>query len=156
MIRKFLALTLLIVPLALVACGDDDETSSVNATSEQSSTETGGGYGAASGGGDDGAAATTEDAAGGGETIAIAETEYKLDPAEVTAKAGSVTLDVSNDGGAVHNLEIEGNDVEEVTDMLDPGDSGSLTVDLAPGEYELYCAIDGHRDLGMEGSLTVE
>ena len=33
-------------------------------------------------------------------------------------KAGSVTFDVTNDGATVHNLEIEGNGVEEVTDDL--------------------------------------
>ena len=58
-------------------------------------------------------------------TVAIAETEYKLDPSDPTVKAGSVTFDVTNDGTITHNLEIEGNGVEEDTDDLAPGESAS-------------------------------
>jgi plastocyanin len=144
--RKHLALLLVIVPLVLAACGDDDEettSDSSDTTAAESTTEE---------------TTTADDAAGsgGGETIAIKESDFKLDPADVTAAAGEVTFDLSNDGAAPHNLEVEGNGVEEVSETLDPGATGSLTVDLEPGTYELYCAIGDHRDLGMEGELTVE
>ena len=62
-----------------------------------------------------------------------------------------MTFDVTNDGTTTHNLEIEGNGIEEATDDLDAGAKGELTVDLKPGTYEIYCSIDGHKDLGMEG-----
>ena len=80
----------------------------------------------------------------------------RLDPSDPTAQAGEVTIEAVNDGGTVHNLEIEGNGVEEVTDDLDPGSSGEVTVDLEPGSYEIYCAIGDHAEQGMEGELTVE
>jgi uncharacterized cupredoxin-like copper-binding protein len=134
--RKFLALIAIAIPLTLVACGGDDS-SSTTAASDTTATES-----TASG--------------GGGEAVNISETEFKLDPADSTVPAGSVTLTASNDGSTTHNLEIEGGDVEEVTDDLAPGDSGELTVDLQPGTYEIYCAIDSHRDQGMEGEITVE
>lgn len=137
MARKFLALIAIVIPLTLVACGGDDETSSTSAASDTTAAES-----------------TT--AAGGGETVNISETEFKLDPADPSVKAGSVTFDVANDGQTVHNLEVEGNGVEEVTDDLEPGDTGQLTVDLQPGTYEIYCAIDSHRDQGMEGEVTVQ
>jgi uncharacterized cupredoxin-like copper-binding protein len=143
--RKLLvALAVIAIPLVLAACGDDDSTStsaSSSTTATEASTES---------------STTAAGGGGGGETVALSETEYKIDPADSTVKAGSVTFDVSNDGQTVHNLEIEGNGVEEETEDLQPGSSGELTVDLQPGSYEIYCAIDGHEDLGMKGEVTVQ
>jgi plastocyanin len=125
------------IPLTLSACGGGDDTSTTSAASTTESTT------AASGG-------------GAGGSVDISETEYKLDPADPTVKAGSVTFDASNDGGVTHALEVEGNGVEEETDDISPGQSAKLTVDLQPGTYEIYCPIDSHKDMGMEGSLTVQ
>jgi uncharacterized cupredoxin-like copper-binding protein len=37
------------------------------------------------------------------------------------------------------------------------GGSAKLTVDLnKPGTYEMYCPVDGHREMGMEGEITVK
>lgn len=92
------------------------------------------------------------------ETVAIAETEYKLAPASVTVKPGTVTFDVSNVGSTVHNLEVESpSGDQEIEGDLEPGGSGKLTVDLTqPGTYEMYCPVDGHKDLGMSGEITVK
>jgi uncharacterized cupredoxin-like copper-binding protein len=143
--RKLLvALAVISIPFVLAACGDDDDTSSAASTSttaaEASTTES----------------STTASSGGGGETVDLSETEYKITPADATVKAGSVTLDISNDGATVHNIEIEGNGVEEKSDDLQPGSTGQLTVDLKPGTYEMYCSIDGHEDLGMKGEITVQ
>ena len=35
-------------------------------------------------------------------------------------------------------------------------ESDTITVELAEGDYELYCPVDGHKDQGMEGELVVE
>jgi uncharacterized cupredoxin-like copper-binding protein len=98
--------------------------------------------------------AKTTPAAGGG-AVTVSETEFKLAPKDATAKAGAVTVEAKNDGQIVHNLEVEGNGVEKKTADLQPGSSGKLALNLKPGKYEMYCAIDGHRASGMEGTITV-
>ena len=141
--RKILvALVVISVPFLLAACGDDDDTSTEAATPSTTAADTT-------------AEESTTASGGGGETVDISETEYKLDPADASVKAGSVTFNVANDGQTVHNLEIEGNGVEEESEDLQPGSTGELTVDLEPGTYEMYCSIDGHEDLGMKGEITV-
>ena len=107
-------------------------------------------------GSDDNGETSGDTAAAGGESVALTATEYKFDPADVTVDAaGKVTFTVSNDGQQTHALEVEGNGVEEETDSIAAGESGTLTVDLEPGEYEFYCPIDGHREQGMEGKIVV-
>ena len=124
--RRLLLLALL-VPAALVlaACGSDD-------------------------GDDEGGESA------GGQTVELVATEFAFDPADVSVdEAGETTFTVSNEGEFPHALEIEGNGIEEGTEQLSPGDSGSVTVELEPGEYELYCPVGDHRDQGMVGTLVV-
>ena len=67
-----------------------------------------------------------------------------------------MTFEVTNNGSVDHALEVEGQGVEEETETIKPGESAELAVDLSKeGSYEIYCPIDGHRDSGMEGTLTV-
>jgi plastocyanin len=95
--------------------------------------------------------------AAGGQAVAISETEFKLDPSSVQVDpAGTVTFRVTNDGAVDHALEVDGQGVEEETETIKPGESAELTVDLSKeGSYEIYCPIGNHRDMGMEGTLTV-
>jgi uncharacterized cupredoxin-like copper-binding protein len=91
----------------------------------------------------------------GGGTLTIGETEYKLTPSKATAKAGAVTVVAKNDGAIVHTLEVEGNGVEKKTGDIQSGSSASLKLNLKPGSYKMYCTVDGHRKLGMQGTLVV-
>ena len=56
-----------------------------------------------------------------------------------------------------HNLEIEGNGVEAgPSATISGGEKAELKVTLKPGTYQFFCAIPGHREAGMEGTLTVQ
>lgn len=120
--------------LGVVACGDDEPAGTTTAPPE-----------------------TTASAAKPVDTVEVSETEYKLDPADPqVSKSGVVEIRVGNNGGVDHSLEVEGPDGEAETPTLPPGDSASLKVDLPAGEYTWYCPIANHRELGMEGTITVE
>ncbi len=109
-------------------------------------------------GGDNGgsAGAPTTGASSGGARVEIALSEWKLAPSTPRVDAaGAVTIHVTNSGSFGHALEVDGNGVEEETSTLEAGDSADLTVTLAPGTYEIYCPIGNHRQMGMEGTLTV-
>lgn len=79
---------------------------------------------------------------------------FALDAPEV--QAGPVTFAVTNRAaGAPHDFALKGNGLDQKTAMLQPGQTGALTVDLKPGVYTYYCTVPGHDFLGMKGSLTV-
>jgi uncharacterized cupredoxin-like copper-binding protein len=109
------------------------------------------------GSGSDEAATTDGGSTTGGQTIEIGETEFALDPSSVQVdETGTVTFRVTNDGAIAHALEVDGDDFEEETGTIEPGESAELTVDLRQeGSYELYCPIGDHREQGMEGELVV-
>jgi plastocyanin len=79
---------------------------------------------------------------------------YKFADAE--APAGQLQVDSVNDQSTDHNIAIEGNGVDEVGDVVNNGGTSTVNVDLEPGEYDFYCSVDGHRQGGMEGKLTVK
>jgi uncharacterized cupredoxin-like copper-binding protein len=101
---------------------------------------------------------TTGGASSGGSASAaasVSETEFKLDPSSARASAGSVSVQVKNDGTTQHALVIEAPGGEVKTPTLAPGKSATLKLDLKPGTYEMYCPIDGHKNKGMKGELVV-
>lgn len=51
--------------------------------------------------------------------------------------------------------EATGGSLGEVAE-INPGEKGSLTLDLTPGKYVLYCNLPGHFSAGMWSVLTVE
>ena len=42
------------------------------------------------------------------------------------------------------------------SDVVTDGETTEASAELEPGEYAYYCAVPGHREGGMEGTLTVE
>jgi plastocyanin len=108
------------------------------------------------GGGDgEGGAGTSEAGAAPSGSLAVSASDFAFEPADLTAEAGSVSIELVNDGDAPHAITVAGNGVDASSDTIDAGDSTTLTVELEDGVYEIWCPIEGHRDLGMAGTLTV-
>jgi uncharacterized cupredoxin-like copper-binding protein len=88
-------------------------------------------------------------------TVTVDEYEYgfQLTPGS-TIPCGTVTFKQSNSGSVSHNFALEG--VAGATGaIIDPGQSTSFTVVLAPKSYTYICDVSGHAQLGMLGTLVV-
>jgi plastocyanin len=73
----------------------------------------------------------------------------------LTAKAGAVTITLTNSAPLEHNVTIaQGATVLGATPTFQ-GASKKLTLQLKPGSYTFYCSVPGHRQAGMEGTLKV-
>jgi uncharacterized cupredoxin-like copper-binding protein len=115
--------------------------------------------GCGGGGGSKSSSATKKSApaSSGGAGQKLTATDFKFDKKSLTAKKGALTINLANKGGTTHALEVEGKGVEVKTNQIQPGQSTKLTVKLTkPGKYEFYCPVDGHKQLGMKGTLTVQ
>ncbi len=82
--------------------------------------------------------------------------DLKFDKAELTAPAGPVIVEMENPAEIEHDVSLEGRGVDERGKVVGKGGTSTVTVELAKGEYTYYCSVPGHRQGGMEGTLTVE
>jgi uncharacterized cupredoxin-like copper-binding protein len=138
----YLAVLFAACALFVVGCGGDDDDSSDSGSSGGDKTE----KQASSGGG--GAGATlklTADPSGA----------FKFDKTTLKSGPGKTKIVLDNPSTVPHAIEVEGQGVEEEGDTVTKGGVSQVTVDLKAGKYEYYCPVDGHKDAGMEGTLTV-
>ena len=137
-ITWILALLLSAGVLLAAGCGDDEDEGGGGAAATPEATEE----------------ATQES----GEALTLTADpggQVSWEPGELSAAAGSVTINLVNESDTPHAVEVEGNGVEEESETVTGGET-QLTVDLEAGEYTYYCPVGQHRQNGMEGTLTVE
>lgn len=155
--------SLLIAAIAVIAvpvasgCGGDDDNGDGGQAADPAQTTT----------------RTTSQSPSASHALTIRMTEYAFDPKDALAKAGKVTITAPNNGQTVHelvllktdddpaNLPKKGTKVDESTSVgeladVAPGTSKKGTFKLGPGKYAMVCALPGHYEGGMYGSLTVK
>jgi plastocyanin len=75
---------------------------------------------------------------------------------ELQAPPGIVSIVLTNDSSVPHNVAIEKDDeVLAQGDIFSGGGTRTTTADLAAGTYTFFCEVPGHREAGMEGTLTI-
>jgi plastocyanin len=95
---------------------------------------------------------------GSGRTLALSADpggELRFDTGALEARAGEITIQMENPSSVPHNVSIEGRGVDEEGRTVGKGGRSTVTAELRPGEYDFYCSVAGHRQGGMEGTLTV-
>ena len=145
--RRVLAV---VVPLAagvLVAgCGSSDN-SSTSATSAGQKVKT-----AAQN-------AKANNAAGNASTLSLSADPsgaLKFNKKVLSTKSGAVTINMSNPSSLPHGIAVEGNGVDKDGQTVTSGGTSTVSVNLKPGKYTFYCPVDGHKQAGMKGTLTVK
>ena len=80
----------------------------------------------------------------------------KYTQTSLSATAGKVTIGFTNQSPVPHNVVLinSGNKILGQTPVFSSGGK-SFTVTLTAGTYTYYCSVPGHRQAGMQGTLTV-
>ncbi|MFL5908770.1 MAG: PQQ-binding-like beta-propeller repeat protein [Solirubrobacterales bacterium] len=101
--------------------------------------------------------ATTSTSTPGTVNLGALDDQLAFTANQETANAGKVTFDFTNNSALQHDLVVidSQNKILGQTPIFQGG-SKSFTATLAPGTYTYYCSVPGHRQAGMQGTLTVK
>lgn len=100
-------------------------------------------------------ATPTQQAAMEGKAVTVKGANFSFAPSKITVKQGEKVKIVFQDDDGFHDLVIDGYDVK--TQRIQTGGSSQVefTADKI-GTFEYFCSVDGHREKGMKGVLTVQ
>jgi len=101
--------------------------------------------------------------------VRVAASEFRFDPSNLTLKADMPTiLTFKNAGQTLHDFTIVSGPgiptpgVGQVTSAqpnhvaADPGKEVTLALNLPAGGYTFICSVPGHKELGMQGTISVQ
>jgi plastocyanin len=117
----------------------------------------------AAGGKDTGLLATAVKPAGSGKPIEESSGTLQIDADpngqlaytsnQANGTAGKITIKMANKTSTPHDIVIDGKGKGQV---VTNGGTSTFSADFAAGSYTYYCSVDGHRQAGMQGKLTVK
>jgi plastocyanin len=148
---KKVSLALAIAALAafgLVACGSSSSSSSTTASSTTASSTTATSGSTSGGGGASSAVDVSADPSG----------QLAFQESSVTAKAGDVSVNFTNDSSTTHDVCLQSSSGDQLgcTDQISGSSASKDFGTLKPGTYTYYCSVDGHEAAGMKGTMTVK
>jgi uncharacterized cupredoxin-like copper-binding protein len=144
--RTLSAAAVVVVALAVAGCGSSSKKSSSTQSAAPATTTTQATPAPSSGGGGGAKLKVSADPSG----------QLKFDKTSLTAKAGKVTLTESNPSSVPHGIALEGQGQDKDGPTGGQGSTSSVTLTLKPGKYQFYCPVPGHKQAGMQGTLTVQ
>lgn len=102
---------------------------------------------------------TTAPAGGAASTVDISTpsgTTLAYKQKDVSTKAGNVAIDFDNVQVIEHDVAVADSSGKVLgqTALVASG-TADATVSLQSGTYTFYCTVPGHREAGMQGTLTV-
>jgi plastocyanin len=115
---------------------------------------------------DEGLLAVAVPAAGAGKPIAAKGGKLAI-PADpngqlayltktASAPAGKLAVESENESSVPHDIALEGGGVNAKGKTVQGGGVSEISVNVKPGKYTFFCTVSGHREGGMEGTLTVK
>ena len=88
------------------------------------------------------------------DAVEVVAEDIRFSETSLRAKAGAVTISYRNEGRIEHTLVIEDVDGFRL-DVPAHGDLDRGSLELAAGDYTIYCDVPGHRQAGMEATLEL-
>ncbi len=73
-----------------------------------------------------------------------------------TAPAGQLTINSKNASSTPHNIAISGPGANAAGKVIANGATSTVSVTVKPGAYQFFCTVPGHRQAGMQGTITVK
>lgn len=91
-----------------------------------------------------------------GDVVEVLGTDaLAFEPEEFTATAGPITVELTSGEGVLHTFVVEVDGDDQMVVEAAAGATATGTIELEQGEYTFFCDVPGHRQAGMEGTLTV-
>jgi len=137
MTRRILALAapVAVAAMAAVGCGGSSSSTTTKSATRSVTVSTGGAH----------AVKLSADPSGA----------LKFNTTTLSAKAGTVTIAMRNPAPLEHGIAVEGNGVNKNGKIVGQGSTSVLALQLKAGKYTFFCPVPGHRQAGMQGTLTV-
>jgi plastocyanin len=87
-----------------------------------------------------------------GKALVVSATNARFSATTLAADHGTVTIDFTNNDLFWHTFTVPALGIDIRTPVKG---HGQVRVSAQPGSYEFFCAIPGHKSIGMRGTLIV-
>lgn len=89
--------------------------------------------------------------------VQVVAQEFRYSLSRTTVRAGRVIVELVNRGQDTHDLDLRRIGGTRIVRFpsVQPGQVVDRELKLVPGRYLLWCAMPGHRELGMHAVLRV-